>query len=158
LKRIDIVSQGGVVKNLRISWKPIAFFVLGAIASGFYVTRSRAFTLIEKEIDYLPAVQLVASQPAAVEVSNISADVLPVEILIFGDGSRVLERKQGEVGPGNTFILSYIQPAGVPPSSIRAVVKLGAAQSAVSSMMTFNKTTGAAIIAVTPVLLLPAVQ
>jgi len=146
------------MKNLRVSWKLVVLFLLGAVGSGFYVTRSRAFTLIEREIDYLPAVQLVASQPAAVEVSNITADVLPVEILIFGDGSGVLARKQGEVGPGNTFILRYIQPAGVPPSSIRAAVKLGTAQSAVSSLLTFDKTTGVAIIAVTPVLLLPAVQ
>ena len=143
------------MKNLRISWKLVALFVLGAIGSGFYVTRSRAFTLIEKEVQFLPAVQLVASQPAAVEVSNISTGPVDVVIQIFGDGSRVLARKQGDIAAGHTLILPYIQPAGVPPSSIRAVVKLGAAQAAVSSMMTFNETTGQAIIVVQPGLVLP---
>ena len=146
------------MKNLKTSWKLVALFLLGAIASSFYVTRSRAFTLIEKEIQFLPAVQLVASQPAAVEVSNISPDTVAVVIEIFGDGSRILARKQGEVGAGHTFILPYIQPAGVPPSSIRGVVRLGAAQAAVSSMLTLNKTTGQAIIVVQPGLVLPAVQ
>jgi hypothetical protein len=146
------------VKNLKISWKLVALFVLGAIGSGFYVTRSRAFTLIEKEIQYLPAVQLVASQSAAVKISNVSSETVDFTIEFFGDGSVFLARKAGEIGAGHTFTLPYVQPAGVPPSDIRAVIKLGTAQAVVSDMMTFDRTTGEIIVVVQPGLLLPAVQ
>ncbi|MGA8153972.1 MAG: hypothetical protein WB952_23680 [Terriglobales bacterium] len=144
------------MKNLRMSWKLVALFVLGAIGSCFYVTRSSAFTLIESQ--YLPAVQLVESQSAAVEVSNISSEAVEVEVKIISDSGRVLRKAGATVGAGRTFTVNYTQPAAVPPSSIRARVELGTAQAAVSSLLTFDKTTGQTIISIQPGILLPAVQ
>lgn len=141
------------MKNLRISWKLVAFFVLGAIGSVFYVTRSRAFTLIE--LQFIPAVQLQASQSAEIAVSNVSANELEATITTFGLAGRVLSTKSLTLAPGATSTMMVTAGANS-PLTFRTTVALGTAGSAVSDVMTFDKTTGE-IIVVCRGLLLPAV-
>ncbi|MGA8153973.1 MAG: hypothetical protein WB952_23685 [Terriglobales bacterium] len=140
------------MKNLRISWKLVAFFVVGTIGSCFYVTRSKAFTQVESQ--YLPAVQLVASQSAAVKVSNITGNDLDITITIFKGNGEVLSRKSETLAPLATATrMITVKDA----TRIRAVVALGSAQSAVSDVLVFDKTTGEVSSALIG-LLLPAVQ
>jgi len=138
------------VKKLRVSWKLVALFVLGAIGSGLYVTRLKAFTLIE--VQYLPAVQLIASQEVAVNVSNFSAEPVTVNIQIFSGGGGLLGEVQSEViEPGKTYSLSYVQSGGT--VAARAVVAAGTASSVVSSLVAFDKATRQ-VIAIAPALII----
>ncbi|MGO9127965.1 MAG: hypothetical protein ACLP6G_24135 [Terriglobales bacterium] len=140
------------MKNLKIPWKLVALFVLGAIGSVLYVTRSRAFTLVE--IQYLPAVQLVAGQTAAVTVSNISANNLDVTITTHEAGGQILSTKNATLAPGATTSLVVIAKGGM---GFWTGIALGASSSAISDVMTFDKVTGQ-VIAIAPGELLPAVQ
>lgn len=142
------------MKNLKISWKLVALFVLGAIGSGLYVTRSRAFTLIEGQ--YLPYIELVASQSAQINVSNVSPNDLEATITTYGMAGHMISTQTTTLAPGATTSLVVIaKPTG--SLSFRTAISLSAAGSAVSDVMTFDKTTGE-VIAISPGLLLPAVQ
>jgi hypothetical protein len=131
------------VKDLRKSWKLIAVFAVAAIASTGYVVRSRAFTLIE--LQYLPAVQLVADQSAAVKVSNVSTESVEFVVDIYGGNGTLLVSKTETLAAGHTYTLPYKQPAGTASNNIRAVVSLNTAHVVVSDIMTFDKTSGEAI-------------
>jgi hypothetical protein len=141
------------VKDLRKSWKLIAVVAVAAIASTGYVVRSRAFTLIE--LQYLPAVQLVADQSAAVKVSNVSTESVEFVVDIYGGNGTLLVSKTETLAAGHTYTLPYKQPAGTASNNIRAVVSLNTAHVAVSDIMTFDKTSGE-VIAILSGLLLPA--
>jgi hypothetical protein len=136
------------VKNLRISWKLVALFLLGAIGSGFYITRLRAFTLVEAQ--YLPAVQLVASQSAIVAVSNISPNDLDVTITTYGILGHILSTRSDTLAPGATSTLVVIAKG---PMVFRTTVALGTQGAAVSDVELLDKTTGQV-----NAVLLPAVQ
>jgi len=142
------------VKNLKISPKLIALFVLGAIGSIFYVTRSRAFTLIELQL--VPATYLVASQSAEITVSNVTGNNLDVTITVFRESGMVMSTKTVTLAPMATATHT-VQAAAGGPLTFRAAIELGTANSAISDVMTFDRTTGQ-VIAILPGALLPAVQ
>ena len=143
------------MKNLRKSWRLVALFALLAVLSLTYVERTRAFTLIE--IQYLPAVQVVAGQSAAVKVSNVSTASVDVVIAIFGgDGGTLLVSKTVSLAAGHTMSFPYSNTL-TGNREIRAVVSLGTASAAVSDIETFDKTSGEVMVAL-PFLLLPAVE
>jgi hypothetical protein len=87
------------VKNLNKWWKLIALFAVAALASIGYVVRSRAFTLIE--LQYLPAVQLVADQSAAVKVSNVSTESVEFVLDIYAANRTLLVSKNGDARGGS---------------------------------------------------------
>ena len=134
------------MKNLRKSWKLIAVVAVVATATIGLVVRSRAFTLIE--IQYLPAVQLVASQTAAVSVSNTSTESLEFIVDIYGKNGTLLVSKTGTLAAGQTFSLPYLNTLSG-NRVIRAVASLGTANVAVSDLLTFDKTSGE-VIAIAP--------
>jgi len=135
------------VRNLRKWWKLIALFAVAAIVSICYVVRSRAFTLIE--FQYLPAVQLVASQLVNVNVSNVTAESVEIIVDIYSGNGTLLVRKTETLAAGHTFILPYLQPSGTKSNTIRAVIGLGTANAAFSDVVTFDKTSGE-VIAIAP--------
>ena len=128
------------MKNLKKWWKLIAVFAVVAIVSIGYVVRSRAFTLIEMQ--FLPAVQLVANQRAAVNVSNFSTETVTAVIDIFSGNGTLLVTKTVTIMPGQTFILPYIHPTGTFPANIRASVSLDTANATVSDIAAFDVTSG----------------
>lgn len=136
------------MKNLRTSWKLVALFVLGAVGSFFYVTRSRAFTLIESQL--LPAVQLVANQSAIIAVSNTSSNDLDLTITTFGLAGHMISQKTDTLAPGATTTLVVIAKNTM---TFRTAIELGTQGAAVSDLMVLDKTTGQV-----SALLLPAVQ
>jgi hypothetical protein len=136
------------VKNLRISWKLVALFVLGAVGSFFYVTRSRAFTLIESQL--LPAVQLLANQSAIIAVSNTSSSDLDLTITTYGLAGHMISQKTDTLAPGATTTLVVIAKNTM---TFRTAIELGTQGAAVSDLMVLDKTTGQV-----SALLLPAVQ
>jgi len=141
------------MKNLTKSWKLLALFAAAAIVSPCFVAQSRAFTLIE--IQYLPAVQLVASQTALVKVSNVSIDVVDATVTFYGHtGNVLLASTSQSIAAGATFSFSYMHPATTGASDVRAVVTLGTAHATVSSLMTLDKVSGQ-VIAILPGILFP---
>ena len=137
------------MKNLKISWKLVALFVLGGIGSFFYVTRSRAFTLIELQL--LPAVQLLPGQSAIIAVSNTSSNDVDATMSAYRANGTLLKQRTVTLAPGTTQTLVVI--AGTDSQIFRTAIALSASQSAVSDVELLDKTTGQ----VTAVLL-PAVQ
>ncbi len=135
------------MKKLSNSWKAIPLIALAGIVSLCYVVRLRAFTLIETQ--YLPAVQLVPLQTATLAVTNISGQAVSASVSIVAGNGTVLASKSPSIQAGHTFLLPYITPAGTTPTTIRAMVNLGTAKATVSSLMTFDLTTGE-VIAVVP--------
>jgi hypothetical protein len=111
-----------------------------------HVVRSRAFTLIE--IQYLPAVQLVANQSAIVNVSNTSTESVEFIVDIYSASGTLLASKTVTLPAGQTFALLYLNRLSG-NRTIRAVVSLGTASAAVSDLVTFDKTSGE-IIAIVP--------
>ena len=135
------------MKNLRTSWKVIALVAVGAILSVCYVIKSRGFTLIE--IQYLPAVQLVANQSAWVNVSNVAMDSVDATIAIYSGNGALLATKTVTVASGQTSTLKYTHPSGMAPNNIRAVVSLGTANAVVSDITAADVTSGQ-VIAILP--------
>lgn len=141
------------MKSLRVSWKLVALFALGAVGSFFYVTRVKAFTLIE--IQYLPAVQLTIDQSAEITVSNVSTSSVEATISVFRTNGTLMKQKTLTLAPGTTGTLPV--NAGAEGLMFRGAIALSAASAAVANEMAFDKTTGE-VIAIQPALLLPAVQ
>jgi hypothetical protein len=127
------------VKHLRKLWGLIAVVALVALLSLTYVKRAKAFTLIE--VQYLPAVQLVADQSAAICVSNTTTESVAAVIDIYADNGTLLVSKSVTLAPGQTYKLPYKNNLAV-SRDIRGVVSLGTASAAVSDLMTFDKTSG----------------
>jgi hypothetical protein len=121
--------------RLKSSWKLAAMFAIGAFASLLYVSHSKAFTLIE--FQYLPAVQLNASQGAAIKISNVSTAALLVDISIFTDGGRTFASSSVTIPAGETHTVNFKNPAKG-PAGFRAALAFGAASSAVADMMLFD--------------------
>ncbi len=141
------------MKKLMKSWSLVVLFAVAAIVSPCFVAQSRAFTLIE--IQYLPAVQLVASQTALVKVSNVSLNVVDATVTFYGhNGNVLLASTSQSIAAGATFSFSYVHPATTAASDVRAVVSLDTASAAISSLMTLDKTSGE-VIAILPFMLLP---
>jgi hypothetical protein len=136
------------MRNLKASWKIVALFVLAGIGSVFYVTPTRAFTLVETL--NIPAVQLVDGQTAIIAVSNTSPNDLDVAINTIGIGGGVLSTKSATLAPGATTFLVVIAKSKM---TFRTAIGLSAQGVAVSDLMVLDKTTGQVT-----ALLLPAVQ
>jgi len=129
----------------------IAVFAVAAIVSLCYVVRSRAFTLIE--VQYLPAVQLVALQSAAVEVSNISIDAEDVTVEIFAGVGPLLVTETRTLNAGQTLTVPYKYMGQTATKTIRVVISTSAAHATVCSLLTFDKTSGEVITAMPGVIL-----
>jgi hypothetical protein len=140
------------VKTLGKLAKRIAVFAVAAMVSLCVVGQSRAFTLIETQ--FVPAVQLVASQTAMVKVSNVSLDTIDITVSILAHNGALLVTHTVSLPAGVTFSLPYVKPAGTPSTDIRAVVTTGTANAAVSSLMTLDKVSGE-VIAILPFRTLP---
>jgi hypothetical protein len=129
------------MKNSKKSWKPVGLLALAAVLILGLVEQSRAFTLIELlETQYVPAVQLVAFQSAAVNVTNISGNTIGVMITTTNGNGVVLKQKSQAVAPGATFTVT--ETAGGLPFRFSTTIALDTAQAAVSDVETFDVNTG----------------
>jgi hypothetical protein len=126
-----------------------ASFALAAVLSIGLAERSSAFTLIE--LQFLPAVQLVEAQSSDVKVTNVTANSINVTITAYRDNATMLVQKTEMIAPGATFTLVVKAPSTA-PLSFHASIASDTANAAVADVMTFDKTTGQAL------LLLPAVR
>ena len=134
------------MKHFAQSWRLVAILALVAVVSLTYVKRTKAFTLIETQ--YLPAVQLSASQLASVKVTNVTSNAVEVEISIFADGGKILSQRTVTV-PAVQTVTIPVQANAAGPLSFHTVVALGTAHSAISDVMLFDKTTGQ-VVAILP--------
>jgi hypothetical protein len=143
------------MKGLKRWWGLFALVAVAAAVSIGYVARSRAFTLVELD-QYLPAVQLVAGQTAAINVSNLSAKSVSANVQVFGGDGGILVTQDLTLQPGQTIPVIFTNTpaaAGVPAGAmVRGVVMLPNGGHVVSDIATFDVTTGEIIA------LLPAVQ
>lgn len=89
--------------------------------------------------ELLPAVQLVAKQPACVFVANVSTDSVSGSIAIYAGNGTLLETLPITVAAGKTNCLMYTPRS---PITIRAVVSLPNGGSVVSDLATFDVTSG----------------
>lgn len=131
----------------------IAVMVLAGMFSFPFVQQAKAFTQVESQ--FLPAVQLTASQSAQVSVTNFSAVSVDITIDIFnGNGTNVVT-KTTTVGAGKTFGIRFQN--GKMPLTYNAIVSAGAASSVISDfqLLSANGETVAVSSAFTE---LPAVQ
>lgn len=137
----------------RNAWSTIAVIVLAGMFNFFLVEQAKAFTQIESQ--FLPAVQLVASQSAQVSVVNFSTASVEITVDIFnGAGSDVIT-KTVTVGAGKTFGIRFQN--GKTQSTYSALVSASAASSVISDFQVLA--TNGETVAVSPALLeLPAVQ
>jgi len=138
------------VKKPTSSWK-IALFTLGVVISCINATESWAFTLIETQ--FLPAVQLGASQSAQIKVTNTSSNNLDVVITTFNDGGARLSQTSVTILPLHTQTVA-VKSGATGPLSFRATLALSAANSSVADVMMFDKTTGQLVV-VLPFVVLP---
>jgi hypothetical protein len=83
----------------------VALFALGTMLNLPFVEPARAFTQVESQ--FLPAVQLVASQSAQVSVSNFSAGSVMVTINIFNSAGSITVTKTATVAASRTFVLRF---------------------------------------------------
>jgi hypothetical protein len=144
------------MRRLKGWWGLFALVAVAAAVSICYVARSRAFTLVELD-QYLPAIQLVANQTVAINVSNITDGTVIANVEVLGGNGGTLASQQLTLLPGQTIPVIFTNtpsPAGVAsPATVRGVVTLPNGGHVVSDMTTFDVTTGEVI-----ALLLPAVQ
>ena len=141
------------MKAWKNSRNPVALFALGTMLSLPLVERARAFTQVESQ--FLPAVQLVASQLAQVSVVNFSAASVAVTIDIFNGAGNVVVTKTVSVGAGRTYGVRFQN--GKTTASYSAIVSAGAASSVVSDFQVLGAN-GAGVATSFPILELPAVQ
>lgn len=139
------------LRTLRRSSRVAALVAAGAILSLCHVVTATGFTLIESQ--YVPAVQLVAGQAAAVKVSNVSADSVDLTVDIFSGNGTLLASNTMTLLAGHTVSLPYRNNT-TGNQTVRAVVTLGTASATVSSMLTFDKVSGQ-VMAIARGLLLP---
>jgi hypothetical protein len=137
------------MKLMRGSRTFAASFALAAVLGFGLSQQSQAFTLIE--LQYLPAVQLVAAQLSDVKVTNISTNSINVVITAFRDNGNMLVQKTETIAPGTTYTLP-IKASSAYALSFHTTIALDTTHAAVADVMTFDKTTGEVIS------LLPAVQ
>jgi len=115
-------------------------------ATGELVVIARATDLpTAVETELLPAIQLVANQSAAVNLSNVGTESVEGVLDIYaGDGS-VLVSKTVSLAAGQTIILPYKHPAGTFPLAIRAVLTMPNLGFVVSDIATFDVKSGKTI-------------
>jgi archaellum component FlaF (FlaF/FlaG flagellin family) len=133
------------MESLKKPWKLAGLLALGALFSLGPVEQSRAFTLIEMLL--VPAVQLVAFQSGAVNVTNTSGNDITATITIVNGTGILLKQKTETIVPGATFTVT-VKPGGL-PFRFSATVALDTAQAAVADAVTFDINTGQ-VMAVVP--------
>jgi FtsP/CotA-like multicopper oxidase with cupredoxin domain len=145
-----------IMRRLKRWWGLFALVAVAAAVSICYVARSRAFILVELD-EYLPAVQLVANQTVAINVSNLSANSVSANVQVLGGDGGTLVSQQLTLQPGQTIPVIYTNTPSVAgaasPAIVRGVVTLPNGGHVVSDMTTFDVNTGE-IIAILP----PAIQ
>ena len=75
-------------ENLTKPWMLVALLAVGTILNVGYQQAAKAFTLVE--IDYLPAVQLIADQRADITVTNVSGNSVTVVLTLYRDNGTMM--------------------------------------------------------------------
>lgn len=76
------------MRNLTKPWMLVALLAVGTILNVGYQQAAKAFTLVE--IDYLPAVQLIADQRADITVTNVSGNSVTVVLTLYRDNGTMI--------------------------------------------------------------------
>lgn len=134
------------MRNLTKSWMLVALLAFGAILNVGYQQVANAFTLIE--INFLPAVQLIADQRADIKITNVSANAVTVNLTVYNDEGTVIARVEHSIAAGTTFTHAVRAPS-TGPLSFHASVAADTANATVSDVMAFDKSTGQ-VIAILP--------
>ncbi len=92
--------------------------------------------------------QLVASQPALITVTNVSQNSVEAIITVFRANGTVKVQKTEAIARDSTFTL-LVRAGEAGPLNFHTTVELDTANATVSDVMTLDKTTGQ-IIAILP--------
>lgn len=76
------------MRNLTKPWMLVALLAVGTILNVGYQQAAKALTLVE--IDYLPAVQLIADQRADITVTNVSGNSVTVVLTLYRDNGTMI--------------------------------------------------------------------
>jgi acyl CoA:acetate/3-ketoacid CoA transferase len=134
------------MRNLTKSWMLVAVLAVGAILNVGHQQAAKAFTLIE--INFLPAVQLIADERADIKVTNVSVNSVTVRLTVYNDEGTVIAQLQHSIAAGTTFTHAVRAPS-TGPLSFHAIVESDTAHATVSDAMAFDKSTGQ-VIAILP--------
>jgi hypothetical protein len=116
------------MKNWKNLCKMVALFALAAMLNLAYVERARAFTQVESQ--FIPAVQLTASQTAQVSVCNFSAASVSLTINIFDSNGNISVTKTVTLSSKRTTALRFTN--GKTTATYSATLSVSAANSVAS--------------------------